>query len=99
MHESETNGLKICSSPTEPQALSDSQESTKVKITAPGEYRVIRRNGKITSFEISKIEVAMTKAFLAVEGGQAAASRRIHEQVEKLAQNVLHLQGYKLLVS
>ena len=47
-------------------------------------YQVIRRNGKLTRFDQSKIAVAMTKAFLAVEGGKAAASSRIHETVEKL---------------
>ena len=51
-------------------------------------YQVIRRNGKLTPFDPSKISVAMTKAFLAVEGGQAAASRRIRETVEKLTEQV-----------
>ena len=60
---------------------------------APGElsgdnYKVIRRNGKITRFDATKISVALTKAFLAVEGGQAAASRRIHETVERLTRGV-----------
>ncbi|HFD79490.1 MAG TPA: ribonucleoside-diphosphate reductase subunit alpha, partial [Gammaproteobacteria bacterium] len=51
-------------------------------------YRVIRRNGKITTFDASKISVALTKAFLAVEGGQAAASSRIHETVARLTHGV-----------
>ncbi|WP_223789946.1 ribonucleoside-diphosphate reductase subunit alpha [Marinicella meishanensis] len=51
-------------------------------------FKVIRRNGKVTEYDQSKIQVAMTKAFLAVEGGQAAASRRIRETVEKLAEQV-----------
>ncbi len=55
----------------------------------PGEYRVIRRNGKITGFDHAKIKVAMTKAFLAVEGGNAAASTRIHETVEQLSEQVV----------
>jgi len=33
----------------------------------PGKYRVMRRNGKVTSFDLDKIVVAMTKAFLSVE--------------------------------
>ncbi|MBN2872863.1 MAG: hypothetical protein JXJ30_08130, partial [Halothiobacillaceae bacterium] len=37
--------------------------------TTPGQVRVIRRNGKLTAYDPSKIKVAMTKAFLAVEGG------------------------------
>ena len=52
-------------------------------------YNVVRRNGKLTSFDKNKIAVAMTKAFLAVEGGQAAASTRVHETVEKLTDMVV----------
>ncbi|MFT4606533.1 MAG: ribonucleoside-diphosphate reductase alpha chain [Gammaproteobacteria bacterium] len=52
-------------------------------------YNVIRRNGKLTSFDKNKIAVAMTKAFLAVEGGQAAASSRVHETVERLSNLVV----------
>jgi ribonucleoside-diphosphate reductase alpha chain len=72
----------------EQQMVDNKNVSESVTTTAPGEYRVIRRNGKITSFDPSKISVAMTKAFLAVEGGQAAASRRIHEKVADLTQQV-----------
>jgi len=55
----------------------------------PGQSRVIRRNGKVTPFDTSKIEVAVTKAFLAVEGGNAAASKRVHETVERLSRQVV----------
>ena len=48
------------------------------------EYRVMRRNGAVVTFEPAKIVVAMTKAFLAVRGGQGAASASIREQVERL---------------
>ena len=51
--------------------------------------QVVRRNGKVTGFDRSKIAVAMTKAFLAVEGGTAAASSRIHETVERLTDQVV----------
>ncbi len=51
--------------------------------------RVIRRNGKQTTFDRSKIIVALTKAFLAVEGGAAAASSRVHETVEVLSLQVM----------
>lgn len=56
----------------------------EIQANAPGELRVIRRNGKVTNFDASKIAVAMTKAFLAVEGGSAAASRRVHDLVKDL---------------
>jgi ribonucleoside-diphosphate reductase alpha chain len=50
---------------------------------SPGELRVIKRNGKIVPYDVSKIGVAVTKAFLAVEGGNAAASSRVHEMAEQ----------------
>ena len=43
-----------------------------VVATAPGRLRVIKRNGTVVPYDESKIAVAMTKAFLAVEGGKSA---------------------------
>jgi len=57
---------------------------TETNNTLGSNYNVVRRNGKLTSFDKDKIAIAMTKAFLAVEGGQAAASGRVHETVEHL---------------
>src|SRR5690606_26262520 len=54
----------------------------------PG-YRVIRRNGGVTSFDAGKISVALTKAFLAVEGSSAAGSRRVHDSVAELTEQVV----------
>jgi ribonucleoside-diphosphate reductase alpha chain len=51
--------------------------------------QVIRRNGTVSRFDAGKISVAMTKAFLAVEGHTAAASRRVHEIVEQLTDDVV----------
>jgi ribonucleoside-diphosphate reductase alpha chain len=51
--------------------------------------QVIRRNGTVSKFDAGKISVAMTKAFLAVEGHTAAASRRVHEIVEQLTAEVV----------
>ena len=65
-----------------------SADSANIAVTAPGRFRVIRRNGKVTAYDREKIAVAMTKAFLAVEGGNAAASSRIHEVVGDLAEQV-----------
>ena len=48
------------------------------------EYKVIRRNGAVVGFEPAKISVAVTKAFLAVNGAQGAASARIRELVAGL---------------
>ena len=60
----------------------------ELRANTPGEMRVIRRNGKVNAFDPSKISVAITKAFLAVEGSTAAASGRIHELVEELTDQV-----------
>ena len=59
------------------------------QITQLSDYKIIRRNGSVVSFEPSKIAIAVTKAFLAVNGGQGAASARVREQVEQLTQNVV----------
>ncbi len=54
------------------------------------QYKVIRRNGSVVSFEPGKISVAMTKAFIAVNGGQGAASARVREMVEQMTANVVN---------
>ncbi len=53
------------------------------------QYKVIRRNGAVMGFEPSKISIAMTKAFIAVNGGTGAASARVREQVAKLTDAVV----------
>src|SRR5882672_3517357 len=53
------------------------------------EYKVIRRNGAVVGFEPSKISVAVTKAFLAVNGGTGAASARVRELVAGLTEQVV----------
>jgi ribonucleoside-diphosphate reductase alpha chain len=57
--------------------------------SAYADYKVIRRNGAVVGFEPAKISVAMTKAFLAVNGSQGAASARIRETVAGLTDNVV----------
>ena len=63
----------------------------EVETTAPGKLRVIKRNGKVVAFEDDKIKVAITKAFLAVESGNAAASERIHKKVNELTENIVEV--------
>lgn len=67
---------------------SDSPSELELQSTAPGHYRVIRRNGKVTNFDRNKITIAVTKAFLAVEGGEAAASTRVHDTVAQLSAHI-----------
>ena len=54
------------------------------------DYKVIRRNGSVVGFEPSKISVAMTKAFIAVNGGQGAASARVRELVSALTDHAVN---------
>ncbi len=71
-----------------PAATETPGSTAEIQSVAPGEVRVIRRNGKVTTFDVKKINVAVTKAFLAIEGGNAAASSRIHETVAELSNQV-----------
>ena len=69
-------------------ATAASNEPATLSATAPGQLRVIKRNGAVVSYSESKISVAITKAYLAVEGGNAAASSRIHESVQQLGRQI-----------
>tara|TARA_Y100000814_G_scaffold209666_1_gene155323 strand:+ start:300 stop:3155 length:2856 start_codon:yes stop_codon:yes gene_type:complete len=66
-------------------------ESISMSDTAPGQLRVIKRNGAVVAYDETKISVAITKAYLAVEGGHAAASTRIHESVAQLATQITEI--------
>ncbi len=48
------------------------------------DYKIIRRNGSIAPFTPDKIAIALTKAFIAVNGGTEAASARMRDQVREL---------------
>ena len=67
----------------------EKEELSPNLVMTPGKMRVIKRNGKVVSFEEEKIKVAIMKAFLAVEGGTAAGSSRIHETVEKMTKDIV----------
>ena len=54
---------------------------TALNTTAPKQLRVIKRGGDVAAFDASKISVAMTKAFIAVEGDNAGASSRVRDFV------------------
>jgi len=53
------------------------------------DHKVIRRNGAVVGFEPAKIAIALTKAFIAVNGGTGAASARVREQVAQLSSAVV----------
>ncbi len=60
----------------------------ETNVTAPGQIRVIKRNGIVVGYTDDKISVAITKAFLAVEGENAQESSRIRETVGQLTEQV-----------
>lgn len=69
----------------EPLGADKAQPSS---IIEPGILRVIKRNGSVVNFDKSKIEVAITKAFLAIHTSAAAASSSVQQKVNKLSDNV-----------
>ncbi|MEI7842595.1 MAG: ribonucleoside-diphosphate reductase subunit alpha [Gallionellaceae bacterium] len=72
-----------------PRQEADLQSSAVITMSLD-QYKVIRRNGSVVLFEPSKVSIAMTKAFLAVNGGQGAASARVREMVEQLTAGVVN---------
>ena len=77
--------------PTQANTLPGDQHEQDLNLTAPGQIRVIKRNGTLVGYTDEKIKVAITKAFLAVEGGQAAASSRIHQTVNELTETISNI--------
>jgi len=69
-------------------ARSSVQPDDNLMTMAPGQLRVIKRNGAVVVYDVSKIAVAITKAYLAVEGGNAAASSRVHDMVSRLVDEI-----------
>ncbi len=79
--------MQIAADVTTPQSIPGTTTLADLSTAVQPEfsqYRIIRRNGAVVGFEPGKISVAVTKAFLAVEGGQSAASARIRELVAAL---------------
>merc|ERR1711991_142228 len=52
------------------------------------DIKVMRRNGAVVPFEASKISIAMTKAFLAVQGGTSAGSAKVRQMTEEFTARV-----------
>lgn len=65
-----------------------STDQATVDVTAPQRLRVIKRNGDVAAFDASKISVALSKAFIAVEGDQVESSSRIRDLVQQLTSQI-----------
>ena len=61
----------------------------EISNVAPGTFKVMRRSGTVATFDNNKIHVAMSKAFIAVEGSAAAASPRVRETIDNLTAQVV----------
>ena len=70
-------------------ASSGSTSHTDSAESRYSDYKIIRRNGAIAPFQPDKIAIALTKAFIAVNGGQEAASARMRDQVRELTNAVV----------
>ena len=85
---SASSGLSGYATQSLPSVTESARITPPIAATAPGQVRVIKRNGAVVPYTDEKIEIAMTKAFLAVEGNVAAASSRIRERVAELTGQV-----------
>lgn len=81
------NPSELPSSPEHDSATDNENPDPAVK--PPGLYRVIRRNGVLTGFDQSKIIVAITKAFLAVESDKAAKTKNLKNLVSEVTRHVV----------
>ena len=79
--------MDVTETKTEQEPL-DADKAQPSSIIEPGILRVIKRNGSVVNFDKSKIEVAITKAFLAIHTSAAAASSSVQQKVNKLSDNV-----------
>lgn len=72
------------------EPIQDVPQTSQLELTAnaPGLLKTIKRNGKVVNYDDSKIKVAITKAFIADEGGSAPTSDRIHQQIEELTRQI-----------
>ncbi|WP_020573786.1 ribonucleoside-diphosphate reductase subunit alpha [Actinopolymorpha alba] len=62
---------------------------TEPDVPSVTDRQVVRRDGTTSPFAPSKISVALSKAFLAVEGREASDSSRVHETVAELTRQVV----------
>ncbi|MBS0359375.1 MAG: ribonucleoside-diphosphate reductase subunit alpha [Proteobacteria bacterium] len=59
-----------------------------VTATAPGNLKVIKRDGTVDNYTDHKIKKAISNAFNAVEGDAATSSARVHETIDQLTSKI-----------
>ena len=72
------------------EAINKLSPANQHELTAnvPGLLKTIKRNGKVVRYDEEKIKIAITKAFIAVEGSTAVASNRIYQQIDELVRQI-----------
>ena len=72
------------------EPINDISPVSQLELTAnePGLLKTIKRNGKVVRYDAEKIKVAVTKAFIAVEGTNAATSNRIYQQIDEVTRQI-----------
>ena len=78
--------------PSNPVEVANTSTPLSGTVTpAPGQLRVIKRDGKVVPFVKSKVHNAMAQAYVAVEGTNAAASPRVRERIENLSETIVEV--------
>lgn len=72
---------------TQSTTVSTSQMTDASQNYAP--HKVLRRDGTVVAFDPTKIQVAVTKAFIAAEGESCATSSRLRDLVQRLTEQVV----------
>ena len=57
--------------------------------TDPGTLRVIKRTGEVVAFDDTKITLAITKAFVAVDGHPTTTSSRVRDKIATYSQSIV----------
>ncbi|HBI22460.1 MAG TPA: ribonucleoside-diphosphate reductase subunit alpha, partial [Legionella sp.] len=71
-----------------PRPSESNENLFELTTNKPGVLNTIKRNGSVARYDEDKIKVAITKAYIAVEGRHAATSNRIHEQIDEITQHL-----------
>jgi ribonucleoside-diphosphate reductase alpha chain len=86
---SQATASKSLETPARQDASPPSSQASAAS-TATSPYKVLRRDGSVAEFEPTKISVALTKAFIAVEGEAGSSSSKVRDVVSKLTEQVVH---------
>ncbi len=70
------------------QPALDFQSTIPLDTVQPGQLRVMKRDGRVVKYDVSRVAIAMKKAFLAIEGKSVQNSSRVQEIVTRLTEQI-----------